>query len=41
MLAFFILLGAAVLGHVAGAMRESVWKGLARIGSRHWWAGPA
>jgi hypothetical protein len=41
MLAFFILLGAAVLGHVAGAMRAELWTALARIRHRSWWAGPA
>jgi FtsH-binding integral membrane protein len=41
MLAFFILLGAAVLGHVAGAMRAEPWAALARIRHRYWWAGPA
>jgi hypothetical protein len=41
MLAFFILLGAAVLGHVAGAMRAELWTALGRIRHRAWWVGQA
>lgn len=42
MMWFFILLGAAVLGHVAGAMRESLWTALLHgLRYRRWWAGPA
>jgi hypothetical protein len=41
-MAFYILLGAAVLGHIAGAMRHTLWNALAAgIHYRNWWAGPA
>ncbi|HYW11284.1 MAG TPA: hypothetical protein VE871_04985 [Longimicrobium sp.] len=40
-LAFYIVLGAAVLGHIAGAMRHTLWNALvAAIRYRLWWAGP-
>lgn len=41
-LLLFVLMGAAVLGHVAGAMRETLWTALMHgIRVRGWWPGPA
>ncbi len=40
-MAFYILVGAAVLGHIAGAMRHTLWNALVTgIRYRAWWAGP-
>jgi hypothetical protein len=41
MMWLFIIAGAAVLGHVAGAMRETLWTALVHgIRYRRWWMGP-
>ena len=41
-MAFFIVIGAAVLGHVAHAMRDTLWSALVRgIRYRGGWFGPA